>query len=800
MSDVNPELLALFREEANEYLDALTSGLLDLEVSTEENARKALLREISRVAHSLKGAARTVNMHGIETIAHHMETVFDASMQNNVIVSADVADILYDGLDLIRALMNGTPAAELQERINSVSARLEQAGTAQTELGSDEPATVKRPSVGELIDEDKRASPASTRPLKARPKSFDTQPLDPSVVEKQADTPPRPTEPDPLAETATIRVSISKLDALMAQASELLVSNISLEQRLAELRALAERHAKWRKAWRKARPAFTRLKRDQEMRVRQADADEEILQQDADLDTLLDFFDLTQRYGRDAAAELATLEQATNQDHMQLSMIAGDLQDSVRQVRMLPFETILGGFQRMMRDLSRQHNKEIIFNVIGEQVELDKRVLEAIKNPIMHLLRNAVDHGLEPPEERQKAGKDPAGYLTLVVAQKGAEIMVTVGDDGRGIDPARVKEAAVKSGRINEADAELMDDQEAMGLIFLPGLSTKDKVTTTSGRGIGMDIVRQNVEGLRGHVTVQSRTGLGTAIQLVVPVSLTTMHCMLARLGQEIYAVPVYAIERIIEIIPDDCRTVKGRQIIKLEDQPVTLVRLTDVLERPRSSEENSKNELNELQLALVLRAGEKMAAFLVDELLSEQELVVKNLGREMARVRNVAGVTLLGTGEVVVILNPSDLIKSAQAATRRYITPVGDLTEEIGPKARILVVDDSITTRTLEKNILEAAGYQVITATDGQEALELVTQFPCDLIISDVEMPRMDGFALTETIKSDENLKHLPLILVTSRDAPTDHDRGMQAGADAYIVKGDFDQGELLETIGQLL
>ncbi|MBN1287807.1 MAG: hybrid sensor histidine kinase/response regulator [Anaerolineae bacterium] len=809
MSDVNSELLALFQEEANEYLDALTSGLLDLEVSDGDDARGGLLREISRVAHSLKGAARTVNMRGIEKVAHHMETVFDANMQGSLTISAEVADVLYDGLDVIRALMDGVSDDEIQDQIISVVTRLEHIGSpepptqtpaspapaqtgAQPEAGI--PEAVERPSVGELIGEPVRLLPIGPSPL-------DTKPLDPKVVEDEADSGPRVRRRgvlDQHFETATIRVAITKLDALMAQAGELLVSNISLQQRLAELRDLSEEHARWRKAWRKARPAFTRLKRNQELKDAHTGPGGEHLQHDEDLNSLLSFFDMTQRYAREMAAHLATLDQAMNQDHMQLSMVAGDLQDGVRRVRMLPFETILGGFQRMVRDLSRQHNKEIIFNVIGEQVELDKRVLEAIKSPIMHLLRNAVDHGLEAPEERQASGKDPAGYLTLMVAQKGAEIMVTVGDDGRGIAPERVKRAAVRSGRLGPNDADLMDDQEAINLIFLPGLSTKEEVTTTSGRGIGMDVVRQNVEGLRGHVTVQSRRGLGTAIQLVVPVSLTTMHCMLTRVGREIYAIPVYSIERIVEITPEECHTVKGRQVIKLENRPVTLVRLTDVLERPRLDDAEKKPD--EMQLALILRSGDKMAAFVVDELLAELELVVKNLGHEMARVRNVAGVTLLGTGQVVVILNPSDLLKSAQAATRRHVVPVGDLTEQVGPKACILVVDDSITTRTLEKNILEAAGYQVITATDGQEALELVTHSACDLIISDIEMPRMDGLVLTETIKSDEKLKHLPLVLVTSREAPADRDRGMQAGADAYIVKGDFDQDELLETIGQLL
>ncbi len=792
MADPSTELLALFREEAEEYLDGLTQGLLNLELSAEGEARTALVREISRVAHSLKGAARTVNLHQIETVAHNMEALFDAALKGALNFSADKADVLYDGLDVIRALLTGGDGAELQPKVDSVIARLQA-------ISGQDPAAKPPP---------KRSPPS--KPPEPAPEAVPapSQPAAEGLAAAPAEPSPKPTER--ATEATTIRVSIQKLDALMAQASELLVSSISLEQRLADVRHARDRHVQWRKAWRKARPAYARLSRErmaQEVEGRAADqADaatdgtgreggESTSRYEVDLAALLDFVNLTQRYMRESAAQLLALDQSMSQDHLRMSMVTGDLQDGVRRVRMLPFETILGGFQRMVRDLSRELSKEINFNVIGEQVELDKRVLEALKDPIMHLLRNAVDHGIEPPEERAKAGKDLVGYVTLIVEQRGSEILITIGDDGRGIDPEKVKRAAVQAGKISKAEADVLDDEDALQLIFLPGLSTKDRVTTTSGRGIGMDVVRQNVERLRGSVIVQNRPGLGTVFQLTVPVSLTTMHCMLARVGQETYAIPVSAIERIVEITGDDVHTVKGRQVIKLGRRPVTLASLADVLERP-----HRPTALDEKQLTVILRSGDKLVAFLVDDLLSEQELVVKNLGKEMVRVRNVAGVTVLGTGQVVVILNPSDLIKSAHASTRQRAFVREASEEQARPKARILVVDDSITTRTLEKNILEAAGYQVITANDGQEAFDLVQHTRCDLIISDVEMPRMDGFRLTEALKQDEELKQVPLILVTSRDSPSDRERGIMAGADAYIIKSTFDQGELLETIGQLL
>mgnify|MGYP005845499699 FL=1 len=803
MGDPPTELLALFREEANEYLDGLTSGLLNLELSAGGEERAALLREISRVAHSLKGAARTVNLHLIEAVAHHMETLFDAAQRGALALTPDSADVLYDGLDVIRALLNGGDESILGPQADSVIARLQVIGG----VAPANPAPRADAPVRELPSEPQAASQPAARTAAETP--------------EPAPQSPERTSAHGGSEAMTIRVSIQKLDALMAQASELLVSTISLEQRLADVRLLRERHAQWRKAWRKARAAYTRLSRDRltsrtdegkspgprlgadmgadtpgrEQAAALEAADGMANRFESDLRALLGFVDLTQRYMRESAVHLLGLDQSMSQDHLRMSMVTSDLQDSVRRVRMLPFETILGGFQRMVRDLSRQLNKEIIFNVIGEQVELDKRVLEAIKDPIMHLLRNAIDHGIEPPEERVQAGKDPAGFVTLIVEQRGGEITVTVGDDGAGIDPEKVKRAAVRAGKITKAEAELLDEEEAISLIFTPGLSTREQVTTTSGRGIGMDVVRQNIEQLRGSVIVQNRPGLGTVFQLTVPVSLTTMRCMLARVDQETYAIPVAAIERIVEITEDDIRTVKGKQTIQLRGRPVTLVSLAQVLGHP-----HAPAALNARQMTVVLRSGEKLVAFLVDDLPSEQELVVKNLGKEMVRVRNVAGVAVLGTGKVVVILNPADLVKSAQAVARQR-TAVREPPADIArPKARILVVDDSITTRTLEKNILEAAGYQVITATDGQEALDLVRHTRCDLIISDIEMPRMDGFKLTELVKGDEELRQVPLILVTSLDSPADRERGIMVGADAYIPKSSFDQGELLEAIGQLL
>ncbi|CAG0984485.1 partial type IV pili sensor histidine kinase and response regulator,chpA; chemosensory pili system protein ChpA (sensor histidine kinase/response regulator), partial [Anaerolineae bacterium] len=413
----------------------------------------------------------------------------------------------------------------------------------------------------------------------------------------------------------------------------------------------------------------------------------------------------------------------------------------------------------------------------------------------------AVDHGIEKPDVRVQAGKPAQGTITLTAFQKGNNIVIQVADDGGGIHRDRLKQSAVKNGIITPEQAAALNDDEALALIFAPGLSTSAMITSTSGRGVGMDVVRRNVEALQGQVDVHTTVGTGTTIDLTLPLTLATTQELLVQVADQTFGIPISAVERIIRISPKDIASVSGRRAIVVDDEPVSLVPLSEVLEMQNVEQQVGADGKMPV---VILGSSRKRLVFLVDAVVGQQESVVKSLGKQLGRVRNVAGATILGSGKVIMTLNPMDLMKSTRGQTSRIANMAPDATATTGKKAKqaaILVVDDSLSTRTLEKNILETAGYKVTVATDGVEAMSLLSSNGgYDCVVSDVLMPRMDGLQLTASVKKDPNLKRIPVVLVTSLDSQSDKERGLEVGADAYLIKSNFDQSNLLETVAQLV
>jgi two-component system chemotaxis sensor kinase CheA len=443
---------------------------------------------------------------------------------------------------------------------------------------------------------------------------------------------------------------------------------------------------------------------------------------------------------------------------------------------------------------------------VGAETELDKRVLEQIKDPLMHLLRNAVDHGIEPPEVREAQGKPRYGTLTLAAEQVGKDVVIRVSDDGRGLNIDAIREAVARHYG-DEAPVAEMGQTELEQAIYNAGISTSPIVTDVSGRGVGLDVVRRNVAALRGRIDMTWEPGEGTTFVLTLPLALSSMHGLLVQVGGQRFALPLNAIERMMPLDWEQVASMGGQDVVRYHAQHLPLVRLADVLEL------SGTNGYDEDAAIVILAAAERRMAFIVDALSGEQEIVNKGLGRQLARVGGIAGATVMGNGEIVLVLNVADLIQMAQrserASTRAHARTSASLKEMASPTRPqaeragqwLLIVDDSITTRTLEKNILEAAGYTVQIATNGQEAWGLIAggETP-DLVVSDVAMPQMDGIALTRRIKSQERTAEIPVILVTSLDSTQDKARGIDAGADAYITKGTFDQNNLLRTIQQLI
>jgi two-component system chemotaxis sensor kinase CheA len=475
------------------------------------------------------------------------------------------------------------------------------------------------------------------------------------------------------------------------------------------------------------------------------------------------------------------------------------LLNDTKNLLMLPSSTLLEPFFKMVRELSRDQGKEVELVVSGEAVEIDKRVLSEMRDPLMHLLRNAVDHGIEPPEQRTRAAKPPCGTIHVLVSPvEGNKIEIVVSDDGKGINPTNVNEAAVRRGIISAEEGRSLSEQEALWLIFRPEVSTSAIITEISGRGLGMSIVKEKVERLGGRISLETRPGGGTTFRLLLPLTLATFRGLLVHAAGQPFIIPTANVERVLCIGVDEVRTVERRETIRLNGKVVALVRLHAVLELSQPPLQASAKSI----YAVVLAAGEKRVAFGVDEICSEQEVLVKRLGMPLARVRNVAGATVLGSGKAVPILNADDLLKSSISGG----VPAGAISESESSGAKpgdrrksILVAEDSVTARMLIKSILESAGYHVQTAVDGVDAFTLLKTALFDVVVSDVEMPRMSGFELTEKIRADAKLAEMPVVLVTALASPEHRERGVDAGANAYIVKGSFDQGNLLDIVQRL-
>lgn len=775
---IRQKLIASFKSEQAEHVQKINQGLLALEKGPEASQRQSLLNEIFREAHSLKGSARAVGMTTAENIGHAMEDILLQAKEGRRKLTPENFDLLYQALDSMELVLQHAESGKTTPpaKVLALLAALEEATAEEPTAITESP-----PPLPEKVTSEPPAETPSSEP------SSETLP----AVSDEASAPPttQPPEPAPASRPAsltsadeTIRVSVSKLDALMAQFSELLGTKIRIEQRLAEVREMQDFANQWHKEWLNLRNHYSRLVRNGH-------------KQDKDITALLHFASQSQDHIRLLNSQSNMLYRQLANDTMRLSLVIDELQEEIKRVRMLPLSTITTTFERMVRDLARKQGKLIRLTILGGDTELDKRVLEQIKDPLIHLLRNAVDHGIDTPKERQQAGKPIEGKITLEASQQGNHVIVKISDNGRGLDLSAIKASAIRNGLISQAEAALLSVQETSMLIFNPGLTTSKIITDISGRGVGMDVVRQNVAELQGTLKVDFVPNEGTTFTISLPLTLASSRGLLVRVAKEVYALPFSAVERMIEIRPEEIGHVEGQEVITYQERAVALTWLVDLLDLPLKSLPNDR------LMVVLISVAEKRLGVVVDSLEGEQEIVMKSLGRQLVKVAGMAGATVLGSGQVVLVLHPADLIKLAAGIRNRSSRPTITAQPEQVTRKKILVVDDSITTRTLEKNILETAGYMVQVATNGEEAISLLMmeELP-HLIVSDVNMPHLDGFDLTQRVKQNPNYANIPVILVTSLDSPADKARGIEVGADAYIVKSHFDQGGLLDTIEQLV
>jgi two-component system chemotaxis sensor kinase CheA len=591
-----------------------------------------------------------------------------------------------------------------------------------------------------------------------------------------------------------VRISTATLDARLLQAEEMLAVKLTAAQRAADLRDVTALFEPWRKAWARISAAARASRQNRERQARS-----EGKSGPGDVSTeLMEFLDWNSGYVSALENRLISLARQADQDRQSAGRLVDNLMEDSKRLLMLPFSTLANQFPKLVRDLGRDQGKEAELEVRGGDIEIDKRVLEEMKDGFIHILRNCVDHGVEKPDQRARMNKPRRATIRLEAAQvNGNKVEILVSDDGDGVDLEKLKESAVRHGIVAEAEARALSEPEALELIYQSEVSTSEIITEISGRGLGMAIVRAKVETLGGQISIASQRGVGTTLRMVLPLTLARFRGVLVETAGATFVVPTANVERVLRVSPQEIRTVENRETILLQGRAVSLARLDAVLELPAKTRYAGDSRPVPL---VVLRSVEQRIAFAVDEILHEEEVLVKPLKKPLVRVRNIAGATVLGSGKAVPILNVADLMKAARTAATGF-APAGIAMKEVKrAKGRVLVVEDSITSRMLLKNILESAGYQVRTAVDGLDAYTALREEDFELVVSDVEMPRMNGFDLTARIRADKRLSELPVVLVTALGSREERERGIDAGANAYIVKSNFEQSNLLDTVRRLV
>lgn len=716
--DFTARLMATFSIEAQEHIASILDGLLNLEKNPSQDVTHKILETIHRDAHSLKGAARAVNLSSVETICRYLEDIFSAWKQNKLTYSIIQFDVLHQVLDCITKIIGSGVNAE-------------------TNTHHDLVLEISQQLSAILLGEN------------------------PKVVVKKN----KPETNVGAISIESVRISMPRLLELLLQAEEMITTKLLMSQRLSELGELEALLVQWQK-----------------------EAEE--------LEIKSDFFN--EKKIQILKIKVRALIQSVTQDRYDLDLTVNNLLEGTKRMLMLPFSTLLNLFPKIVRDLGRDQNKMVDVTIEGGDVEIDKRILEEIKDPLIHIVRNAIDHGIESNEERKKTNKPERGTIKInILQQTASEIEVVVSDDGAGIDTATLKSVARARGDISSTDEALLSHEQSLALIYQSGLSTKSQVSDLSGHGLGMSIVKEKVEKLGGQVTIESQPQKGTTIYIKLPVTLATFKGILCQVEQQLFVIPTIHIDRALRVCLDDIKTVGNQATINLADQVIVLVSLAELL--GLSPKTNTQQE--KFVPLLVVHSGEKSIALKVDVILNEMEVLVKSLTGVASTSKPIAGATVLGSGQVVPIINIAELSKlvAVEGMTNSYsIKPVESVTPVVSKS--ILLVDDSITTRMLLKNILETAGFVVSTAVDGMDAWSKIKLEKYSLVVTDLEMPNMDGFALIKRIREDKKLASLPVVIISTRDAQEDKIRGMDVGADAYIVKKGLNDHDLLAVVQELI
>ena len=761
------EIMEDFLIEAFELIEQIDHDLVELESNPED---LELLNRIFRVAHTVKGSSSFLNFDVLTELTHHMEDVLNKARKGELKITPDIMDVVLESVDMMKGLLesirdNGSDAAAGID-IKNICVRLTQISEGEApSAASEAPAAAPAP---EPVKEPEPAAPAE----EAAPEVSDAElsKLSDSEVEAEIER----------------LLKVRKAEDQARRASKGIAPKSPEE--IAPATSAAPAPA--------ARPAPSR-ERDTDKKVPAASSSSAVAQEQTirvevkRLDHLMNLIgelvlgknrllkiydDVEERYeGEKFLEEL-------NQVVSSLSLVTTDIQLAVMKTRMLPIAKVFNKFPRMIRDLSRELGKQIDLEISGEETELDKSIVEEIGDPLVHIIRNSCDHGIEDPETRKAMGKPEKGLVQLKAYNEGNHIVVEIVDDGKGLDADMLKAKSIEKGIITEREADAMSEKEAFGLIFKPGFSTAAKVTNVSGRGVGMDVVKTNIEKLNGIIDIESEVGKGTVMKLKIPLTLAIIQSLLVGTQEEFYAIPLASVLETVRVPIDDIYTIDGKNVLRLRDEVLSLVRLSDVFGV------NKVFDGGDQTYVVIIGVAEAKLGIIVDTLVGQEEIVIKSMGDYLQNIPGIAGATIRGDGRVTLIIDVGAMMEMAKDIKVNIRAEMEDSTKakEKPSDYKVLIVDDSKMDRTIMQKSLEPIGVTIIEATNGVEALNIIKsgEHAFDAVLIDIEMPRMDGYTLAGEIRKYSKYRTLPLIAVTSRTSKTDRLRGVEVGMTEYITK----------------
>ncbi|GAA7546253.1 chemotaxis histidine kinase/response regulator CheAY2 [Helicobacter pylori] len=793
------EIMEDFLIEAFEMNEQLDQDLVELEHNPED---LDLLNRIFRVAHTIKGSSSFLNLNILTHLTHNMEDVLNRARKGEIKITPDIMDVVLRSIDLMKTLLvtirdtgsdtNNGKENEIEEAVKQL-----QAITSQNLEGAKETSGTKETPQKENKEENKEEAKEENKENKAKAPTASSQ--------------ENPASDNPLADEPDLDYTNMSAEEVEAEIERLLNKRQEADK---ERRAQKKQEAKPKQEVTptKETPKTETLKTETKAKAK-ADTEEnkapsigveQTVRVDVRrLDHLMNligelvlgknrliriYSDVEERY--DGEKFLEELNQVVSS----ISAVTTDLQLAVMKTRMQPVGKVFNKFPRMVRDLSRELGKSIELIIEGEETELDKSIVEEIGDPLIHIIRNSCDHGIEPLEERRRLNKPETGKVQLSAYNEGNHIVIKISDDGKGLDPVMLKEKAIEKGVISERDAEGMSDREAFNLIFKPGFSTAKVVSNVSGRGVGMDVVKTNIEKLNGIIEIDSEVGVGTTQKLKIPLTLAIIQALLVGVQEEYYAIPLSSVLETVRISQDEIYTVDGKSVLRLRDEVLSLVRLSDIFKVDAILESNS-----DVYVVIIGLADQKIGV-IVDYLIGQEEVVIKSLGYYLKNTRGIAGATVRGDGKITLIVDVGammDMAKSIKVNITTLMNESENTKSKNSPSDYIvLAIDDSSTDRAIIRKCLKPLGITLLEATNGLEGLEMLKngdKIP-DAILVDIEMPKMDGYTFASEVRKYNKFKNLPLIAVTSRVTKTDRMRGVESGMTEYITKPY--SGEYLTTV----